>query len=322
MRTAIVIGAGGQDGTLLAELLHARGYRVIGLDQGSRAASPAISWESADVLQSEAVTALMKRIRPDECYYLAAFNHSAEDRGLQAGDGALFERSFSVHVHGLVNCLESIANVSPATRLFYAASSHVFGSPARQPQTESTALNPENIYGITKAAGIHCCRYFRKERGLFASVGILYNHESSLRPPNFLSQKIVRGVLACRQDPNAKLVLGDLSAKVDWGYAPDYVDAMTRMLGHTEPDDFIVATGIGHTVKDFLQAACEVVGIDWQTSVTVQASLLKKKPVVLLGDSTKLRQATGWKPSVSFRDMVRILVNRAAQEPSTSTARK
>ena len=207
-----------------------------------------------------------------------------------------------------------MAKVSPKTRLFYAASSHVFGSPVTQPQIETTPFNPDNIYGITKAAGIHCCRYFRKEHGLFASTGILYNHESHLRPKNFLSQKIVRGVLTYKQNPSAKLMLGDLSATVDWGYAPDVVRAMTSIIGHAVPDDFIVATGISHTVKDFLQVTCELAGVDWQKCATIQAGLLNKKPVTLIGDSSKLRKATGWKPEVSFREMIRILLEHAEAE--------
>ena len=314
MKTCLIVGAGGQDGQLLAGLLQQRGCRVVGLDKNPRAVPPVSAWETADILQAKEVDSLIDRLQPDECYYLAAFHHSAEDAGLRAGDAALFDQSFAIHVRGLMHCLDAAARVSPRTRFFYAASSHVFGAPTAQPQTEETPFHPENIYGITKAAGIHCCRYFRKERGLFAATGILYNHESHLRPKNFLSQKIVRGVLACKKNPAARFALGDLSATVDWGYAPDYVEAMTRIVGHSTPDDFVVATGIGHTVKDFLQAACEVAGVAWQDCVTVQSGLLHKKPVTLVGDSGKLRRATGWQPAVSFRDMIRILMEHAQVE--------
>jgi len=223
----------------------------------------------------------------------------------------LFERSYAVHVQGLLHFLDAIAHVSPKTKLFYAASSHIFGACAVQPQSETTPLEPTGVYGITKTAGIHCCRYFRRERGVFAAVGILYNHESPRRAPKFLSQKIARGVLEFQKDNAKKIVLGDLTAAVDWGYAPDYVEAMTRILAQPQPDEFIVATGVPHTVEDFLRIACEHVGVNWRDCVQTKSGLLTKKSVLLVGDSSKLRRATGWKPSVSFEEMVRLLVDDA-----------
>ena len=186
MKTSLVIGASGQDGTLLSELLAQRGDRVIGVSRGQTRGRPGESWEPVDLLDPGQVLALIEKTRPAECYYLPAFHHSAEDAGLRTGDPSLFERSHAVHVRGLLHFLHAIARVSPPTRLFYAASSHVFGAPAVQPQDESTPLNPENVYGITKTMGIHCCRHFRRELGVFAVAGILYNHESPLRPVKFL----------------------------------------------------------------------------------------------------------------------------------------
>ncbi len=213
-----------------------------------------------------------------------------------------------MHVQGLLHFLDAIAHVSPKTRLFYAASSHVFGAPATQPQTESTPLEPTGVYGITKTMGIHCCRYFRRERGVFAAVGILYNHESPRRATKFLSQKIVRGVLAFQKDNSKRVVLGDLAATVDWGYAPDYAEAMTRILAQPVSDEFIVATGQPHTVEDFLRAACECAGVNWRDCVETKPGLLTKKSVLLVGDSTRLQRATGWKPSVSFEQMIQLLL--------------
>ena len=311
MKTALVIGAGGQDGTLLARWLQQRGDEVVCVDQGRTWSTTAGVWEATDILQPSQVLSLIAKTKPAECYYLAAFHHSAEDAGLQSGDAVLFEKSYAIQVRGLIHVLEAIAQASPATRLFYAASSHVFGSPPTQVQNETTPMNPEGIYGITKAAGIHCCRYFRRERGVFASAGILYNHESHLRPPGFLSQKIVRGVLAFQQDKSRRLTLGDLGATVDWGYAPDYIDAMTRILRLDTPDDLIVATGIPHTVAEFLQIACEIAKVDWQECVITQPGLLKKKPAILIGDSSKLLRLTGWQPTLSFREMIEKLLEYA-----------
>jgi GDPmannose 4,6-dehydratase len=303
VKSAVIVGAGGQDGSYLAELLRQRGYSVSGLTRSS----------GVDILKRADVFALLEDLKPDEVYYLAAFHHSAEDKELESNDTLLFERSYAVHVHGLLHFLDAIAHVSPQTKLFYAASSHVFGAPATQPQTESTPLEPAGVYGITKTMGIHCCRYFRRERGVFAAVGILYNHESPRRLPKFLSQKIARGVLAFQKDPAQRITLGDLSAAVDWGYAPDYVDSMTRILAQATADEFIVATGQPHTVEDFLRVACDYVGVNWRDCVQTRPGLLTKRPVLLVGDSTKLRRETGWAPSVTFEEMVRLLVEDARQ---------
>jgi GDPmannose 4,6-dehydratase len=311
VKSSLVVGAGGQDGTLLCQLLRRRGDQVIGVDSRQPSAVEGVIWDQTDILQRGQVAALVQRTKPDECYYLAAFHHSAEDAELKSGDAVLYEKSHAVHVQGLIHFLDAIAHTSPATRLFYAASSHVFGSPATQPQNESTPMTPENIYGITKAAGVQCCRFFRKEHEVFASVGILYNHESHLRPPTFLSQKIVRGVRAFKADSSRRFELGDLSATVDWGYAPDYVDAMARILGHAAPEEFILATGVPHTVGDFLQTTCELAGVDWRQCASSKPGLLKKKSVLLIGDSSKLRRLTGWQPSVSFRGMIEKLLEYA-----------
>jgi GDPmannose 4,6-dehydratase len=313
VKTCVIIGASGQDGTLLAELLVRRGDHVIGISRAKTWSVPAADWETVDILQPDQVVSLMRKTQPAECYYLPAFHHSAEEAGSSSGDPKLFERSYAVHVSGLIHFSCAIAQASPQTRLFYAASSHVFGQPPIQPQDESTPLNPENVYGITKTMGMHCCRHFRKELGLFAAVGILYNHESHLRTAKFLSQKIVGGVLAFRRNKSHRLTLGDLNAKVDWGYAPDYVEAMTRILNHPTPEDFIVATGAPHTVGEFLQTTCEIAGVDWRECVVVNAGLLQKKPALLVGDSSKLRRLTGWQPATTFRGMIEKMLEHAGQ---------
>jgi GDPmannose 4,6-dehydratase len=318
VKTSLVIGASGQDGTFLIELLARRGDRVIGVDQNKTWSAPAENWDAVNIMNQQEVLALVKKTQPAECYYLPAFHHSAEDASLLSGDPQLFERSYAIHVRGLIHFLHAIAQGSKHTRLFYAASSHVFGPPSIQPQDESTPLNPENVYGITKTMGIHCCRHFRLELGVFAAAGILYNHESHLRPAKFLSQKIVRGALAFQKDRTKKLVLGDLNAVVDWGYAGDYAEAMTRILGHTTPEDFVVATGEPHTVRDFLQIACEIVGVDWRECAVTDSGLLRKKPVMLVGDSGKLRRLTGWRPKTSFPEMIEIMMKAARLDGDSS----
>jgi GDPmannose 4,6-dehydratase len=321
VKTSLVIGASGQDGTFLTELLARRGDKVVCVGRSKVWSIPPESWDAVDILKPEQVLLLIQKTQPAECYYLPAFHHSAEDASLSSGDPVLFERSHAVHVRGLIHFLHAIAQSSKQTRLFYAASSHVFGSPSTQPQDESTPLNPENIYGITKTMGIHCCRHFRSELDVFAATGILFNHESPLRPAKFLSQKIVRGVVAFQKDKTKKLVLGDLSAVVDWGYAGDYAEAMTRILGHATPEDFVVATGEPHTVGEFLQIACNIAGVDWRECAVTDSSLLKKKPAILVGDSGKLRRLTGWRPQVSFPAMIGIMM-KAADLDGNSSPRK
>jgi len=311
VKTSLVIGASGQDGTFLTELLVRRGDKVVCVSRHKTWSTPGENWDAVDILNQEQVLSLIQKTRPAECYYLPAFHHSAEDASLRSDDPSLFERSHAVHVRGLIYFLHAIAQASPPTRLFYAASSHVFGSPPAQPQDESTPLNPENVYCITKTMGLHCCRHFRNELGVFAATGILFNHESHLRPVKFLSQKIVRGVLAFQQDKTKKLVLGDLTAIVDWGYAGDYVEAMTRILGHATPEDFVVATGEPHTVGEFLQTACEIAGVDWHECAVTDAGLLKPSAALLIGDSAKLRRLTGWQPRVSFQEMIELMMTAA-----------
>ena len=313
MKTSLIIGAGGQDGTLLARYLAGRGDRVICVDLHRTWQLPSSdeNWSPVDILRPESTLALVQKAQADECYYLAAFHHSAEDKSLRPGDLELFERSHAVNVRGLLYFLDAIAQSSPRTRLFYAASSHVFGTPATEPQDENTPLNPESIYAITKTAGIHCCRHFRNDLGVFAASGILYNHESCLRTPQFLSQKIVRGVLAFQRDQSQKLVLGDLNTVVDWGFAGDYVEAMAHILAHQKPEDFVVATGEPHTIGDFLRITCEITGVDPQECAVTNPSLLKKKSVRYIGNSEKLRRLTGWRPKTSFRGIIEQMIEHA-----------
>ena len=179
-------------------------------------------------------------------------------------------------------------------------------------QDEATPFNPVCAYGITKAAGVHLCRFYRQECGLFASVGILYNHESPFRRPEFVSQKIIRGGLAVKEGRQSEIVLGDLAAQVDWGYAPDTVDAMVRILRHDVPDDFVVATGQLHSVREFVEEVFRRLGLDGRGHVREDPQIVRKRRRTLLGNSDKLRQRTGWKPSVTFAEMIGLLLQ--AQE--------
>ena len=298
MNRALVIGSRGQDGVLLTSLLVDRGWQVSGLARGD-----------LDVCHFPSVQEVLS-IGYDHVYYLAAYHQSSQDSAL-ACERELYEKSTQVHVEGFLNFLDAIRSVAPTTRVFYAASSLVFGSPEQELQDEDTPLNPLCIYGITKSNGIQLCRYFREKYGIFASAGILFNHESPLRQRKFVIPKIIHGAIAISRGSTQKLQLGDLSARVDWGYATDYVDAMHRILCLDCPDDFVVASGETHSVQDVVKTVFAALGLNWTQHIVETPSLLTRQRTVLRGDSSKLRQRTGWEPTVAFSTMILRLIDIA-----------
>jgi GDPmannose 4,6-dehydratase len=251
---------------------------------------------------------IVETVLPDEIYYLAAFHHATEDPTVN--DHALIAKSLEINTLALNNFLWAIAEQQPKARLFYAASSLLFADAARVPQDETTPMAPICPYGISKAAGVHLCRYYRAQRQVHASVGILYNHESPLRPGQFITRKIANAAVKIKRGLEEKIVVGDLDAVVDWGYAPEYVAAMWMILQLDEPDDFVIATGKLHTVRDLVRIAFEVVGLNWENHVLEDRSLLKgnRRPTTLQGNASKLMRLTGWRPRLSFEEMINRLV--------------
>jgi GDPmannose 4,6-dehydratase len=305
---ALIVGCNGQDGTLLSEFLERRAYTVNGIARHAAAArSPALV-HYTDIENPAAVRALLQELGPDEVYFLAAHHHSAEGGSIDAHE--LISRSFAINTFALNNFLSCICDSAPPARLFYAASSRVFGNADNVPQDENTPMKPICPYGISKTAGAHLCRYYRQERGVFASVGILYNHESPLRTAAFLSRKIARAVVEIKRGLRDRLVVGSLNAMVDWGFAPDYVEAMWRILQAQLPDDFIIATGILHSVRDFVQTAFRIAGLPWEPYVVEDASALNSnRPSTLLqGNRAKLGRITGWHPRISFEEMIAAMI--------------
>lgn len=298
MSRVLIVGSGGQDGRLLHALCAARGDEIIAVGRGD-----------LDLASPEAVRAVVSR-RPDRVYYLAAHQHSSED-ARSGGEWELFQKSSQVHVEGPVNFLEAIRTESPRTRFFYAASSLVFGSPDCSPQNERTPLRPGCVYGITKASGLEFCRYYRGKHGIHAAAGILFNHESELRPRKYLIPKVVHTAVEIAAGSRRKLSLGDLAARVDWGYAPDYVEAMDRILGLDQPDDFVVATGQTREVREVVETVFSALDLNWEEHVEVSPNILTRKRGVLCGDASKLRAATGWNPSLDFRAMILRLLEAA-----------
>lgn len=307
-KTAVVVGSAGQDGYYLTRLLSGKGYDIIGLSRSGLSNSRGRRERPVDIEDGQAVAALIRDVRPAEVYYLAAHHRSSED-DVEDIYGC-FLRSLAVHVCGLLNFLGAIDRDSHQTRLFYAASSHIFGDPQTVPQTEMTPLAPTDPYGITKACGLQMCRAYRRDRGLFSSVGIMYNHESPRRSPAFVTRKIVQAVVAIKRGERDRLVLGDLGAAIDWGVAADYVEAMHRILSLDEADDFVVASGETHTVGEFAETAFRALGLDSGRYLIEDSSLISKaaRRRPLVGDASKLRRRTGWTPSQSFEDMVRDMV--------------
>ena len=301
MKLALIVGAQGQDGQILKERLDADGSEVMTINRGDIALG-----------DLAAVRCCIQR-RPDEVYYLAAHHHSSQDR-MDSDDIDLFHKSMEVHVEGLVSFLESIRQHSPQTRLFYAASSLIYGAAQTDTQDETTPLAPRCIYGITKTAGLHLCRFYREKHGIYASVGILFNHESPLRQRKFVIPKIIEAAVAIANGSKSKLQLGDLSARVDWGYAPDYVDAMTRILRLPYPDDFVVATGETHSVQEVVEIIFGLLNLDWLEHVKETPEILARKRSVLCGVSHKLRESTGWTPTISFQEMLKLLLEARCHE--------
>ena len=292
---AVIVGSGGQDGQLLAEKLHGLGYEVVGLRR-----------DTINIENSTEVAKFISRLHPREVYFLAAHHHSSEEA--PGSEGALFHESFNINASAVANFLDAIAVHSPASRFFYASSCLVFPPAESGKQTEATVPLPESAYAISKAAGMLVCQYYRNIKGVFASVGILYNHESPLRGMRFVSRKIVSAAVRIARDGYGSLMLGNLESKVDWGYAPDYVDAMRRILQLPSPADYVVATGEAHTVREFAKTAFGSVGLDYQQHVSTNPDLLVRQNHLRIGDATRLKADTGWSPSISFKEMVQRLV--------------
>lgn len=305
-KKAIIIGSEGQDGKLLYNFLLKKQYNLLGIDK-KFIKSNGISWEDyVDINNVKKVFQLVKTIKPDEIYYLAAFHQSSEDKPID--EMYLFHQSYKINVFSLINFLEAIKTSSIKTKIFYASSSHIFSGSNSNIQDEDNSFAPNSIYGITKLDGLLLCRYYRNKYGIFASCGILYNHESHFRKEKFLSKKIIKGAIDIKNKKCDKIILGDLNAKSDWGYAPDYIEAMYKILNNNKADDFIIATGKLNTVRDFVDTAFTYLGLKLEDHIEENKHIISRKNNVLCGNPKKLMNITGWKPKVNFKEMIKILL--------------
>lgn len=310
MKTALVIGSSGQDGKLLCRLLQSKGYRVTGL---SRSLSRCWCDEefALDVRDTVAVAQVVRALQPAEIYYLATYHRSSQGRGMTGAEAEASD-TFAVNLHAYVAVLEAALRFIPHARLFYACSSLIYGEANGTPLTETTPARPQCLYGISKLAARQVSEFYRKNEGLHVSVGILFNHESAFRQDGFLSKRIVNGIRAVKEGASEHLVLGDLNAQCDWGYAGDFVEAMWRMLQLDQGCTYVVATGQLHSVRDWVEGGCALAGLRPTEVVREDPVLLTRRRPVLVGDSSRLRAATGWTPTVGFLEMIRKIYHREA----------
>jgi GDPmannose 4,6-dehydratase len=310
-KTAIIVGDRGQDGTLLRASLEKQGTEVVGVGR-NRVSMPLSNGGSNtgdfSIDNTEQVLNLVAQVRPTEIYYLAAHHVSSEQQGADNRPDE-YDAYHRTHVAGLLNFLWAIRKQSPQSRLFYAASSLVFDGSHGPTQNEETPLTPLGFYGLTKTQGLHICREFRERHGVFASGGILYNHESALRPQNFLSKRIISSAHKISLGLQQNLFVGNLSSETDWGYAPDYVEAFQLILKTSKASDFVVATGESHSVAEFVKIAFNCFGLDSDKFVLENQNVLNRHVPRKIGDFTKLKVLTGWIPTLTFSDLVQTLVN-------------
>jgi GDPmannose 4,6-dehydratase len=317
MSRAVIVGSGGQDGRLLWEQLRERQFSLVGLTRGDVRCHQS-RWDAGpvDVLDAAAVRALVDAFQPDQVYYLAAHHHSSQDD--RPSEAALWRASWQTHVTGFENFLAAVQQARAPARVFYASSSRIFGEATASPQNEATPFKPSCVYGATKAAAMMVASYYRRAHGVYVSSGILFNHESPLRGAQFVSQRVVDGLVALKLGRSQHLAIGDLDARVDWGYAPDYTRAMQLILAADAPEDFVVASGETHSIRELIALAAEVLGVEWEGRVIENKGILQRGSQELCGDAARLRTVTGWRPSVSFAAMIRILAEAALARQRTA----
>jgi GDPmannose 4,6-dehydratase len=310
-KRAVITGITGQDGSYLAELLLAKGYEVVGVVRRSSAPNlwriesllPKLQLQPADLLDQLSLIRLIRDVAPHEFYNLAAmsFVPASWDQPLLTGE---------FNSLGVTRVLEAIRHVDASIRLYQASSSEMFGKVREVPQTELTPFYPRSPYGVSKVFAHYITVNYRESYGLFACSGILFNHESPRRGEEFVTRKVSQGVARIKLGLAESLELGNLDAHRDWGFAGDYVRAMWLMLQQGQPDDYVIATGVSHSVRDLVELAFGHVGLDWRRYVKLDPRLLRPAEVdQLIGDASKAKRALGWRPEVDFPALVRMMVD-------------
>jgi GDPmannose 4,6-dehydratase len=330
-KKALVTGISGQDGSYLTELLLDKGYEVHGIVRRSSSFNTGridhlyhdpheegvrLFTHYGDLADPVSLTKLLYQLQPDEIYHLGAQSHVRVSFDIP-------EYTFDITGAGTLRLLEAIREAGVTkTRFYQASSSEMFGA-APPPQSENTPFHPRSPYAVAKVAAFWAAVNYREAYGMFIANGILFNHEGPRRGETFVTRKITRALARIKAGLQDKVFLGNLDAKRDWGYAPDYVDAMWRMLQVGEPEDFVIATGETHSVREFLETAFSYAGLDWEEHVEVDPRYFRPSEVdALLGDASKAREKLGWEPTVGFEELVRIMVDADTAELEDQLAGK
>jgi GDPmannose 4,6-dehydratase len=309
-RRALITGVTGQDGSYLAELLLAKGYRVTGMVRRSSSENferiahlvDRIELRQGDLLDQFSLVNLLREVRPHEVYNLAAqsFVPTSFEQPILTGEFTAL---------GVTRLLEAVRLVDPAMRMYQASSSEMFGNVQETPQSETTAFYPRSPYGVAKLYGHWITTNYRESYDLFACSGILFNHESPRRGREFVTRKIAEGAARVALGLSDQLELGNMGSKRDWGYAPEYVEAMWLMLQQDEPHDYVIGTGVQHTPREFCEVAFSHLGLDHDEYVQVNPKFLRPAEVnSLIADPSKAKRELGWQPRTSFRELVEIMV--------------
>jgi GDPmannose 4,6-dehydratase len=329
-RKALITGVTGQDGSYLADFLLAKGYEVHGLIRRSSSFTtgridhlyrdphePDVRFflHYSDLTDSSSLVTWLNRIKPDEVYNLGAQSHVAVSFEMP-------EFTADTAGMGTLRLLEAVRHADWPIRFYQAGSSEMFGKVAETPQSERTPFYPRSPYAVAKVFAHWMTVQYREAYGLFAANGILFNHESPRRGETFLTRKVTRGVASIVAGRSDRLYLGNLEARRDWGYAPEYVEAMWQMLQQPSPDDFVIATGEMHTVREFVAAAFGLVGLDWQAYVKIDPRYFRPTEVdELCGDASKASEVLGWRPRTTFDELTRLMLDadlrEAGLEPSS-----
>ncbi|MDY0041797.1 MAG: GDP-mannose 4,6-dehydratase [Desulforhabdus sp.] len=308
-KKALITGVAGQDGSYLAEVLVRDGYEVHGVDlphvlsseivpPNLTAVANRITLHPCTLVDSERIAEIVAFVCPDECFHVGAASFVSY---------AFAQESLILtsNLTGTHNLLAAIKQHASACRIFFAGTSEMFGLAANEPQNEDSPFRPRSVYGISKLAGYHLMNYYRREHGLFTCTGILYNHESPRRGPNFVTRKITMAVARINAGMDHEVRLGNLDAQRDWGYAPDYVNAMLAMVRAKNAGDYVIASGAVHTVRDFVEVAFGHVGLDYRKYVVVDPAFYREaEPVTLRGDITRINKELNWSPQTVFGDLV------------------
>ena len=313
-KRALISGITGQDGSYLAELLLEKGYEVHGivrrvaLEDSERRLSrivhllPNLTLEAASLESYASLHNVVAKVRPDECYHLAA----------QSFVSYSFDDEFSTintNINGTHNMLSAIRHMAPDCKFYFAGSSEMFGKAEVTPQNEHTRFRPRSAYGISKVAGFDLTRNYREAQGMFACSGILFNHESPRRGFEFVTRKITSAVARILAGEAREVRLGNLDARRDWGHAREYVEAIWRILQQPQAEDYVVATGQCHSVRDFVEAAFSCVGLDYRNYVVVDPALYRPAEVeLLMGDASKAKEQLGWSAKIVLAELVREMV--------------